>query len=73
MIEVTLEQALTNIDGGLATINANRQTHEVLKTSVQRVRDEIASLTQQLQASKELYAKLVESIPASAHPASVAE
>ncbi len=47
-ISLSVEDALTNIDNALAQLNANRQAHDILKASVDRLRSEIAELNSRL-------------------------
>jgi len=46
--ELSTEDALTNIDNALASLNGNRQTHAILLASLERVRSEIVSLNTRL-------------------------
>jgi formate-dependent nitrite reductase cytochrome c552 subunit len=47
-IEVTVEQAFGNIDQALANAHATRQAHEILKASIERIRNEISQLQKEL-------------------------
>ncbi len=47
-ITLSVEDALTNIDNALAQLNANRQAHDILKASVERLRSEIIDLNGRL-------------------------
>ncbi len=57
-----LEQAFNLIDQALSQLNANRETHALLQASIERVKNEIMNLSQQVQTSKELYEKLTETM-----------
>lgn len=57
-ITLTLEEALTNINNALGSINANRQTHDILTASVEKVKNEIATL----------HAHLATSLPPDSNP-----
>ena len=47
-IQLSVEDALSNIDNALSQLNGNRQTHMVLQVSVERVREELISLNTRL-------------------------
>ncbi len=46
-----LEQAFNLIDQALSQLNANRETHALLQTSVERIKNEIMNLSQQFSDS----------------------
>jgi hypothetical protein len=47
--KLSVEDALTNVDNAIAQLNANRQTHMILQASVQRIKDEVNELKNQVQ------------------------